>query len=167
MGLPRLNLHLNSPDISFVSAVYLIAVMATSMFSLCATVLVLSLHYHDPTVPVPSWITKILLPEHTVKNNIASVDEVNVEDNDENEANIVNYFEMKKLKEHKELSKVAAMQVTLLYGMLMEMKKNGSKDLNPKYHHEWKLVAKRLDRIFLFIFMFVIVLTTIILLSLL
>ena len=138
--------------------------MATSMFSLCATVLVLSLHYHDPTVPVPTWISKILLPEHNLKNDIASVDEANVE---ENEANIVNYFEMKKLKENNELSKAAVMQVTLLYGMLMEMKKNGSKDLSTKYHHEWKLVAKRLDRVFLFIFMFVIVLTTIILLSLL
>ena len=120
---------------------------------------------HDPTVPVPDWITKILLLEHTVKNGI--VDGANVEDNEENEANIVNYFEMKKLKENNELSKAAVMQVTLLYGMCGEMKKNGAKDLSTTCHHEWKLVAKRLDRIFLFIFMFVIVLTTIILLSLL
>ena len=72
--------------------------MATSMFSLCATVLVLSLHYHDPTVSVPAWITKTLLPEHKVKNDISSIDETNIDGNEENEANIVNYFEMKKLK---------------------------------------------------------------------
>ena len=141
--------------------------MATSMFSLCATVLVLSLHYHDTTAPVPVWITKILFPEHTAKNDIATVDETNVDDNEEKEANVLNYFEMTKLKENNELSKAAVIQVTLLYGMLIEMKKNNSKDKSTKYHHEWKLVAKRLDRIFLFIFLFVVVLTTIILMSLL
>ena len=141
--------------------------MATSMFSLCATVLVLSLHYHDPTVPVPVWITKILLPGHTVKNDISSIDGTNIDGNEENEANSVNYFEMKKLKENNELSKAAVMQVSLLYDMLMEMKKNGSKGSSTRYHREWKLVARRLDRIFLFIFLFVIVITTIILLSLL
>ena len=149
-----------------ISAVYLIAVMATSMLSLFATVLVLSLHYHDSTVPVPGWITRILLPNYTTKNDIISVKETNIDETEENEINVVDYLEMKKLKENKELSKVAVMQVMLLYSMLEEMKSNRFRGLSTRQYQEWKMVAKRLDRIFLYFFLFVLVLMNTLLLSL-
>ena len=148
-----------------ISAIYLISVMAISMLSLFATVLVLTLHYHDPTAPVPSSIRKIFLPRYTVKdeptennkaNNVTAEDEV-----------VMSETEMKKLEENGNLSKAAALQITLLYNMWKEMKTTNCKESRVRYYDEWKVVAKRLDRVFLFLFLFLTILINVVLLSML
>ena len=137
--------------------------MATSMLSLFATVLVLTLHYHDLTVPVPSWLRKLLLPGYTAKNEGTINTENDI--NDENQVFFVSDVDIKKLKEKDELSKTAALQITILYNMWQEMKTSKSTDYKVRHYHEWKSIAKRLDRMFLYLFFFLTILIIVILLS--
>ena len=139
--------------------------MATSMLSLFATVLVLTLHYHDLTVPVPSWLRKLLLPSYTAKNE-GTINNAN-DINGDNQVFTVNDVDIKKLEEKDELSKAAVMQITILYNMWQEMKTSKNTGCKVRCYQEWKIIAKRLDRMFLYLIFFLTILINVVLLSML
>ena len=135
--------------------------MATSMFSLFATVFVLSLHYHDATVPVTPWLKKILLPNCPVFKNDVITRTVNSISDITEEGASVNEIDVQKIKENSDLSKASVIQIKLLCNMWREIAKTNNKESSVKHYPEWKIVAKRLDNIFLYLFLSVTILINI------
>ena len=137
--------------------------MTLSMLSLVATVVVLAVHHHDPSTPVPGWLKSFLRmhPKVTrvgVKNPEQPMEERSIS------LLQVTDLDMDYIKEKKMLSDTDQVQTGLLYSILMELKQLNKPDAVGG--NEWKTAAKKLDTIFLCTFLIVTILLNIILLGL-
>ncbi len=133
--------------------------MATSMFSLYATVLVLSLHHRDFTDPIPDWVNRILGCSSRREDDTASKEKMNKDDDTSASNNLSSSeIEILKMSESGEIPRVAGIQVALLYNMWKEIASTRARRENEGHvaqGQNWKTVAKRLYRLFLYLFLVV------------
>ena len=137
--------------------------MALSMFSLVATVVVLAVHHHDPSKPLPSWFksffkmhpkaTKVGATKPRMPMKESSLSLLEVTDLD------VDTITNKQM-----FSETEKVQTSLLYSILMELKKLNKSDETEL--NEWKTAAEKLDNIFFYSFLIITILLNIILLCL-
>ncbi|ELT93061.1 hypothetical protein CAPTEDRAFT_146658, partial [Capitella teleta] len=131
--------------------IYLTATMAITTLSMVLTVFVLNLHYVSGERPVPRWIRRLVL--HYIGHLLGisgrkdefrpqpTPSAVTVQTELNGEHNIV-----------------ASASSTLL-----QLKSKASEERAPDYTKDWKLVAEVLDRLFFWLFLLAILITTLIL----
>ena len=146
------------------SALYLIGAMALSMFSLVATVMVLAVHHHDPSKPLPSWLKSILrMHPNLTKVGVNEPQRKPVRESTMNLLQVTD-LNMETITDKKLFSETEKIQTSLLYSILTELKKlNKSDEVEP---NEWKTAAERLDNFFFYAFLTITALLNIILLIL-
>ena len=130
------------------------------MFSLVATVVVLAVHHHDPSRPLPKWfksllkmqpkVTKVGATEPKRESSIILLD--------------VTDLDVDTITDKKMFSETEKLQTSLLYSILIELRKLNKSDETEL--NEWKTAAEKLDDIFFFMFLIITVLLNIILLGL-
>ena len=142
------------------SAVYLIGAMALSMFSLVATVMVLAVHHQEESTPVPGWLKSFLrLQPKSPKVGVSTLQVKPVRNSS------VNLLDVTDLNTEKEGGKIAEnIQSGLLYNILLELRKLNKQESS--LQNEWKIAAKKLDKVFFYAFLVTTLLLNIILLGL-
>ena len=149
--------------IFIISAIYLIGAMALSMFSLVATVVVLAVHHHDPSKPLPKWFKSLLKMQLKATKVGATKPKMSIRESSFSLLEVTD-LDVDIITDKKMFSQTEKLQTSLLYSILMELRKLNK--LDETELNEWKVAAEKLDNIFFFTFLTITVLLNIILLSL-
>ena len=137
--------------------------MALSMFSLVATVVVLAVHHHDPSKPLPTWFKSLLKMHPKVTKVGAKKPKMPMKESNLSLLEVTD-LNVDTITDKKIFSETEKVQTSLLYNILMELRKLNKSD--EAELNEWKTAAEKLDNIFFYAFLIITILLNIILLCL-
>ena len=122
MFLDTLFVFITKYLIFIISAIYLIGAMALSMFSLVATVVVLAVHHHDPSKPLPTWFKSLLKMQPKVTKIGATKPKMSMKESSLSLLEVTD-LNVDTITDKKIFSETEKVQTSLLYNILIELRK--------------------------------------------